>query len=644
MSATTLNALAQVKPAQPLHRLAALFLLTQLAVAGCGGGGGSASNAPSGPSPAPPPVGTPAPSPVPPSPAAPAPADPAPPAPIPPAPSPAVFEAAPTSLAGDYVWIRNFGANPMLPTAGTRVDTYSSLTLTQYFYGNLFAISDPVSTLRDHLAIGPNIFNGPFFTYSTAPQKLASGFVRQAYRGGGNPGNAGWLDLPLCGAINGSFIVHEVEYSDAGELTRLAADFSAACSWGYQTNATGVIRYRSTVPSSLSQTFAVAGLDHTVTEGDPVTLDGTLSWNPSSRLSALTWTQLSGPPLDLSACVAGKCETYAPLVEKGGATAVFLLTATSESGQVATQELRLKIRSWKDRQSRVDVFGNGYVSGGSNIRYTTDDGAFDIPTKRGTESIYPSQTAERIELAFYGNATYGMAPVIEPNFIVSNSAGVSLTPGTYKGAHKAGFSPDAEMGVDFSLGGRICSHPDWVASVAALDRDSSDLTKITRAGIFADVMCLEADTASSFVRFWIDYEPQNPPLAKASGPAQAYADKPFVLVDAGSETPAGPPLTSYWRQVFGTPAKSLTMADDGSLTVEPQPTTPNGSELVFGRWVVDGLGQSAVTLVHVKMASGASTSMSSAMPAGAVRQAGLSIRERTAGAPRPAVFYPGQRR
>lgn len=585
-------------------RLAILLLTTELALTACGGGGGGPTPpVASSPAPAPSPDQNPAPAPSP-VPAPPTPAPAASPTPPSPPPAPAEFEPAPSTLPGDFVWVRNFGANPSLPTSGTRVDVYSErVLLTQYFFGNSFSIESTTLPLIGNLFIGPGVYDGQVYRPSTRPRQMTTGLVRQA-RSKATPNNAGWLDLPFCGATNGAFVVHEVAYDENGALTKLAADFSAVCSYGYQPNATGAIRYGSTYPSSLAQTFVVAGLDHTVTEGDPMVLDGTLSWNPSSRITSLTWAQLSGPPIDLSDCTAGICRTYAPLVEKGGAIAAFLLTATSEAGQSATQELRVTIRSWKDRQSRVDVFGNGYVSGGSNIRFTPDDGVFEVPAKRGTESVYPSQTPERVELAFFGNATYGPAPIIEPNFILSNSAGAALTPGSYAGSLRAGFAPGSQPGLEFSIDGRGCSWPDWRASVAAMDRDSLDLTLVSRAAVFIDVICAEGGgPESSYARFWIDYEPQNPPLAIASGPTQALSNAPFVLRDAGSQTPAGSLLTRYWRQVHGTPARSLSIANDGSLLVDPDPSTPIGSELVFAYSLVDSLGQGAVDLVHVTIGS-----------------------------------------
>lgn len=619
--------------ARPLFgRLAILLLMVELALVACGGGGGGS----------PPLASNPVPAPAPPAPApAPAPAPGGSPTPSPSPPAQAAFEPAPTILSGDFVWVRNFGGNPSLSTSGTRVDVYSKrVLLDQYFYGNNFSIAGADSSLNGNLFIGTGLYSGPFYSASTAPRQMSTGLTRQAHSKEPR-GNAGWLDLPICGATNGAFVVHEVAYDVNGVLTKLAADFSAACSFGYQTNATGAVRYGSTYSSPLDQTFAVAGLDHTVTEGDPIVLDGTLSWNPSSRVNSLTWAQLSGPPIDLSDCTAGTCWTYAPLVAKGGATAVFLLTASSESGQSATQELRLNIRSWKDRQSRMDVLGNGYVSGRSNVRFTSDDGAFEIPAKRGTESIYPSQTPERIELAFFGNATYGPAPLIAPNLVLSNSAGTPLTPGAYAGNLRAGYVPGAQPGLEFTFDGRGCSHPDWRASVAALDRDPLDLTLVSKVAIFVDVSCADgvAEPNSSYVRFWIDYEPQNPPTAMGSGPTQAVSDAPFVLRDAGSQTSSGPWITWYWRQVFGPPVRSLSFATDGSLIVDPDPSTPNGSDLVFAYSLIDSLGQGAVDLVHVKVVSGASAADARAV---ASRTVGLaeSVKGRTASVRQLAAFPP----
>ena len=157
-------------------------------------------------------------------------------------------------------------------------------------------------------------------------------------------------------------------YAPDGSLSKLAADFSARCSLGYASYIQGGIRYGSAIAASVDQTIVVPGLDRTVNEGQPLVLDGTLSWNANRRLKTLEWTQLSGPSLDLTDCKSGVCNTYTPKVDKGGAVAVLRLTATPDSGPAVSADVRIKLQSWQDPQSRVDVWGTGYVAGRSEER------------------------------------------------------------------------------------------------------------------------------------------------------------------------------------------------------------------------------------------------------------------------------------
>jgi len=458
------------------------------------------------------------------------------------------------------------------------------------------------------IGIGPASPTGLFVSAQGSAPRLSVGTTPQAFFPF-DSSNAGTLDETYCRPSNGAFVVHEVDYGTDGTLLKLAADFSAACTMGYMTNMTGAVRFNSSVPAALTQTFAIPGVDHAVTEGAVVVLDGSLSWNPSSRVTGLVWKQISGPSFDLSACQTGTCRTYAPLVAPGGSAAIFELTATSESGVSATASLKLDIRSWRDTQSRVDILGNGYAASGSNLGYTERDGPFEVPVKSGTESIYLDQTIERVRFLFHGNATYGFQPMVPPSLVLSNAVGNALVPGIYSGTARAGFEPMAVPALDFSFGGRECNSPVWTAAVAALDRNPADLTQVSRAAIWFQEQCAEGglESEASYGRFWINYTPVQPPIVAASGPASVKGGDAFTVRDAGSATPAGTALVQVWRQVFGTPVDSLTVQPDGSLQAVASASTPAGSSLVFSYELIDSLGQSGVTLVQVPVQAATAT-------------------------------------
>ncbi len=345
-----------------------------------------------------------------------------------------MFLPPPATAAPSYLWVRNFGANPASPSSGTTISLFDKTMLlsNQHEDGSIYLRAFSALDEGD-ITIAPAVQRGLLWVDKAVVPRLVPGLTQQASFFAALS-NAGQLDAPLCRPKTGAFFVHEVAYAANGSLSKLAVDFSGACTLGYIANITGALRFNSTLPSNQDTVYAVAPPDRAVTEGDKVVLDGSLSWNPSSRIRQLLWTQLSGPPLDLTDCNLGICKTYAPLVQPGGGTAVLQLTATSASGQTAQARMQLNIRSWHDRQSRMDLYGQGYVAGGADLHLTEMDGPFTVPVKDGTEAVYPDQTVERIQVKFWGGGSYGAPSDGDPRLVLSNSLGKPLVPGRYTGA------------------------------------------------------------------------------------------------------------------------------------------------------------------------------------------------------------------
>ncbi len=90
---------------------------------------------------------------------------------------------------------------------------------------------------------------------------------------------------------------------------------------------------------------ANAGADQNVDEGSSVTLNGFGSSDPDGDVLAYKWTQISGPVVTLTSAGSVQAGFMAPDVDKEGATAVFQLTVTDESGLQATDTCMVNIQS-----------------------------------------------------------------------------------------------------------------------------------------------------------------------------------------------------------------------------------------------------------------------------------------------------------
>jgi hypothetical protein len=437
---------------------------------------------------------------------------------------------------------------------------------------------------------------------SLVQPRLAPGFYTGAF------GRAAGLRVPApllqantltCGGT-GAFKIHEVEYDAAGSITKLAADFAQDC-LGYGVVASGAVRHHSTIPLALDELYVDPGRDRDVIEGDPVALDATVTWSPVSPVVGRRWQQISGPTFDLAACSADApiCRTYAPQVAKGGATAVFELQATTESGKVATAQLTLRVRSLADRQTLIQIFGSTHSS-----TFTGVDSRFMVPVKDGTEAIYPAQRPERIELLLHGNNNNGAGspnifsfsinnPQAQPLVAPIDQQMVGVDTGLLVDVPSAGYAFDAPAG---------CVHPIYTAVIPTMERDAADLTRVYRLGAWLGQICAGAD--ETYARFWIDYEPTNPPHALAGGPTTVKRGESFRLYDAGSTAPAGSITVQSWRQVLGPLVRDMVVSSDGSMQATPDLNSPDGTKLVFVTQVVDNLGQPGIAVWAVVVNGG----------------------------------------
>lgn len=592
------------QPGEAVERLKLLFAsCVVLAASACGGGGGD--NPPTA-SP-PPPSSSPAPAPVPPPPPPPPPAP-----PLPPPPPPPYLPAPTASTSSTVLWQRYHTDTPEFASHVQMyvfeqlqsVETFANdgtpplLNINSYTY---FDFGDtPVGPQA--LLIGAPYENIPLVSnseYRAPPPRLRPGQYQPAYgRGNGWRVPAAQLTTTRCTVADGALVVHEVEYDAQGDMTRLAADYSVNCGHN-RVGSNGAIRHNSTVPLALDALYVVPWRDHDVVEGRPIMIDGSFSWSPTSRVSSLTWRQVSGPAFDLSNCsAAGVCRTFVPLVPRGGAAAVFELTATTESGRTATGTLRLGLRSLHDRQTLIEAWGHP-----QDVALTDRDGAFGLPVRHGGQALYLAQRPDRFALGFDPSNVNGIGMDWIMGVSLSNTDGVPLVPGTYSGTESDALGiPGSEPAASYSGAPSSCVHPTWTAVLAELRRDPADLTALQGLGYWFTLECPDGDAVHAHFR--LDNELVSPPTAVASGPSTVSRGTPSVFTDGGSTAPQGGVALQSWQQVFGPAVESFDVSTNGSARIVPAPETPDGTRLVFAYRVFDQWRQSSVTLLSVTVQGG----------------------------------------
>ena len=408
-------------------------------------------------------------------------------------------------------------------------------------------------------------------------------------------------DGKACDRSSGAFYIHELVTAADGSVTKFAADFSVNCSGTDMGGVNGALRYNSNVSSVLPQIFAVAGPDFAVQEGSGFPLLGQLSWSPSSKIKTAKWTQLSGPTLDLSQCAQLTCNTYAPLMPAGGANTVLKLTIESESGLVASDTVNVAIRSSLDKQTRVDVWGDGFVSGasGGNLHLNDLSARIQIPTLLSLGSIYQNQTSERVHVIARGRTQNGGELQTGVNMAFMNKAGQAFVPGSYLNANlRGGYEAYPESAsVDISVDGAGCGHQIASMHVGDIQRDPLDFGKISSLSILSQVNCTDGGLGeATYSRLWINHQPVNIPVAKIAGATLSNAGQQIVLDSNTSSVRKGTLVNKVWRIIYSTAEVSFSNVGVDTITLNLGAGSLSGSKAVVSLEVFDSSGDSATTL------------------------------------------------
>ena len=174
-----------------------------------------------------------------------------------------------------------------------------------------------------------------------------------------------------CGPLFGQFVVHEYECDRVTGFGRFAVDVLQRCGSDIAPKLIGQLRWKSAVPLIVTKPTASAGENQYVTELQSVRLDGSRSYSPSG-IAATTWSQLSGPVVQLSSTTSTTPTFVAPNVPKGGAELVFQLRVTGQDNQTDTHEVAVRVRAALDPQ----LFFTLNTDQGQTLNLTSRDSTF----------------------------------------------------------------------------------------------------------------------------------------------------------------------------------------------------------------------------------------------------------------------------
>ena len=460
------------------------------------------------------------------------------------------------------------------------------------------------------ISLSPARVNAPFLVTdavdATSTRVLQPGLNKVAGRGPIGDFLPG-LDITTpgrgCSAGISSFYLHELQSDMAGKVQKLAVDLSFDCA-GANHQLQGAVRFHSDVPSVVQRAFAVAGPDLDTGEGRAIFLDGSRSWSPAAPIFKAKWTQLSGPPLDLSDCSRLTCWTYSPSMPGGGGDAVLRLDVQAEDGAQDSDTMRVKIASNDDRKTLLEIWGAGFVTGAGSqsTAYSFGPASSKLRIKKllSTGSIYQNQSAERVNFEIRGmtaTGTYG-----DFTFDLMSAKGSPLVPGTYWGQGSGYEAYEFPSIVIANTGAGLSCFQSGRMIIEDIDRDPDDYSQIRSLSAFLRTNCRIGDSSEiepNYARILINHLALARPTARIAGPS-TIAPGGTIELSAAASSGSRPIDTVVWRQISGPDTGRFTLSTDGVVAqIQVGTDTPPGSRLVYAVDVVDGAGEADTAIIVV---------------------------------------------
>ncbi len=385
--------------------------------------------------------------------------------------------------------------------------------------------------------------------------------------------------------------VYESEAAADGTPTKLAFDFSHACNdAGFRRTLplAGSFRLNSTVPLVLDRVYAVADYERAVLAGAPTTVFGGRSWGMKAPIVTYSWSQVSGPAVDLADCQSATCTFAAPLVSPGGQDVVLDLSVRDADGRTDSDRLTLHVRHRGDEQTMVKLNGTpgGWLLGFEQWIYFSEfDGNLLVCScDSGTDSF-----------------TYNFGSVRDLGLLTTRmkaALGQLLVSGTYSGATQDSFDTSRPY-LLFGYDHRNTQYDGALFKIHALDWAGSAPSMPARLGLYSrlDYTYFGPQQARSAV--WLNYKPPAIPTASLKSPVTVAPGQTFVLDASSSISTDGGPLGFNLFQTKGPLLQLVDESSPGRWTVSLPSDAAAGSTIQVTLEVEDGYSAADVRSIHV---------------------------------------------
>lgn len=243
----------------------------------------------------------------------------------------------------------------------------------------------------------------------------------------------------VCDTLTGWFRVREYELAEDRNVAKLAIDFLQNC-WGRQPSLYGAVRINSSLPLSVPNTVAIAGVDVDAVPGETIVLDGAQSFSRRHAPLTYEWTQVDGPAVTLQGANTAAPSFTAPEVGLNGDTLRFRLQVTDAGGKSYDDHVIVLVVSPAAKQTRVSFHGDAgdFITDGQAYRFTTHSAIIDFYRNRD----------DGVSARIGGDAHW--------QFDAATPAGTPFQPGTYLNATRFPNQDDVSPGLNLSGSGRAC--------------------------------------------------------------------------------------------------------------------------------------------------------------------------------------------